>query len=80
MRVLPGDDSRWWSGSTSRFLARAAVWSGWLHDRGLGFSAGEHGGSGAVCARPTIMGRSVEGMRVVSEGTLSGGLPYLRLG
>jgi pimeloyl-ACP methyl ester carboxylesterase len=33
-----------------------------------------------VCARPTIMARSVEGMRVVSEGRLAAGLPYLRLG
>ena len=33
-----------------------------------------------MCARPTIMARSVEGMRVVSEGRLAAGLPYLRLG
>ena len=33
-----------------------------------------------MCATPTIMARSVEGMRVVSEGRLAAGLPYLRLG
>jgi len=33
-----------------------------------------------LCATPTIMARSAEGMGVVSEGRLAAGLPYLRLG
>jgi len=42
---------------------------------------GAHGyGYRAVGATSTIMTRSVEGMRVVSEGKLAGGMPCLRLG
>jgi len=42
---------------------------------------GAHGdGYRAVGATSTIMTRSVQGMRVVSEGKLAGGLPCLRLG
>jgi pimeloyl-ACP methyl ester carboxylesterase len=42
---------------------------------------GAHGdGYRAVGATSTIMTRSVEGMRVVSEGRLAGGLPCLRPG